>query len=307
MDTGIDRDMGSTWWEPPPNPELFGHVVVGVDGSAHSGTALEAAVAEADRRGVRLEIVHGRPWGGRGQGLCRGPRPYHTAQAVLRQAAARAEELRPGLRVSTSLVDRPAGSVLVRRGHDAALTVVGTRGHGGVTGTLLRSVSLRLAAHSPCPLLVVRGGAASHPARGRVLLGLRSGADTEAAAFAFAEAGRRGVPLTVLHVWTRRTAGSPGCATAGFTERARAEQAVPVNAVARLRTDQRVVATDIETMRGRATDVLVGATADADLVVVAAHRRPGRTGMRLGPVARVLLHHAQCPVVVVPVPAPGRR
>jgi hypothetical protein len=50
MDAGMDRDLGSTWWEPPPDPELFGHVVVGVDGSAASGRALEAAVAEAGRR-----------------------------------------------------------------------------------------------------------------------------------------------------------------------------------------------------------------------------------------------------------------
>ncbi|WP_324603869.1 MULTISPECIES: universal stress protein [unclassified Streptomyces] len=54
----MDRDLGSTWWQPPPNPELYGHVVVGVDGSAHSGKALVAAVTEADRRDVRLEIVH---------------------------------------------------------------------------------------------------------------------------------------------------------------------------------------------------------------------------------------------------------
>ena len=111
MDIGMDRDLGSTWWETPPNPELSGHVVVGVDGSAPSGNALAAAVAEADRRDVRLEIVHGRPWGRRRQSPDRGIRPYHAAQAVLAEAATRAVELRPGLRVTTSLVDRRAGGV----------------------------------------------------------------------------------------------------------------------------------------------------------------------------------------------------
>jgi len=307
MDTGMDRDLGSTWWEPPPNPELSGHVVVGVDGSAHAGNALEAAVAEADRRDVRLEIVHGRPWGGHGPGRDRGLRPYHAAQALLSRAAARADELRPGLRVSASLVDRPAGGVLVRRSDDAALAVVGTRGHGAVTGALLGSVSLHLAAHAACPLLVVRGVAPGQRTGGRVLLGLESDADADAAAFAFDEAGRRRVPLTVLHAWTYRAAESPGRAATGFADRARAEEAVPLNAVARLRSAHREVAADIETVCGSAAHSLVEATRHADLVVVAAHRRPGAIGMRLGPVTHALLHHAHCPVAVVPVPAPERR
>ncbi|MGW3248312.1 universal stress protein [Streptomyces sp. NPDC001070] len=308
----MDRDLGSTWWEPPPDPELFGHVVVGVDGSAASGRALEAAVAEAGRRDVRLEIVHAQPWGGHHAATGHGIRPYHVAQALLASAAARAAELRPGLRVSTSLVDRHARGVLVRRSRDAGLVVVGTRGHGGVTGTLLGSVSLHLAARSACPLLVVRGEPpARTAARGRVLLALDRDAGVEAAAFAFAEADRRRVPLTVLHTTAHRTPASAAASASevrrggGLTGTAREEEAVPLNAVARLREVYPGVAADVETVRGGPADVLVEATRTAGLVVVPALRRASRLGTRLDPVTHAVLHHAHCPVVVVPVAAPA--
>ncbi|MFJ4850765.1 MULTISPECIES: universal stress protein [unclassified Streptomyces] len=306
MDAEPDQDLGSTWWEPPPNPELFGHVVVGVDGSPASGRALDAAVAEADRRDVRLEILHGQPWGGHRKAARQGIRPYHVAQALLASAAARAAELRPGLRVSTSLVDRHAGGVLVRRTRDAGLAVVGTRGHGAVTGALLGSVSLHVAGRSACPLLVVRGESPARPTgHGHVVLGLESDADTEATAFALAEADRRHVPLTVLHTWTSQPTAArrqrAGEYSAGFTERSEV-----IRTVARLGKAHPEVATDIETVHGTAPHVLLEATRTADVVVVAAHRRAGGPGPRLGPVTRALLHGAYCPVAVVPVPATGQ-
>ncbi|MFE0130693.1 universal stress protein, partial [Streptomyces sp. NPDC059037] len=38
----------------------------------------------------------------------------------------------------------------------------------------------------------------------------------------------------------------------------------------------------------------------ADLLVVGARRRKGHVGMQLGPVNHAVLHHAACPVAVVP-------
>jgi nucleotide-binding universal stress UspA family protein len=48
--------------------------------------------------------------------------------------------------------------------------------------------------------------------------------------------------------------------------------------------------------------VLTEASQHADLVVAGARRHPdGQHGMRVGPVAHALLHHAECAVVVVPM------
>jgi len=51
-----------------------------------------------------------------------------------------------------------AAKVLVDVSGSAALVVVGSRGHGGLVGTLLGSVGLQLLHHAECPVMIV------HPA-----------------------------------------------------------------------------------------------------------------------------------------------
>ena len=48
---------------------------------------------------------------------------------------------------------------LIRLSQDAAMVVIGSRGHSGVVGAMLGSVSGRVAAHAACPVLVVHDGA----------------------------------------------------------------------------------------------------------------------------------------------------
>jgi nucleotide-binding universal stress UspA family protein len=66
-------------------------------------------------------------------------------------------------------------------------------------------------------------------------------------------------------------------------------------------TDVRVVRQD--PFEGPAREGLLSLAATADLSVVGARRGNGVFGMRLGPVNRVVPHHASCPVVVAPEPA----
>ncbi|WP_327426091.1 universal stress protein [Streptomyces sp. NBC_01236] len=268
------------------------HVTVGVDGSLIAVRALDRAAEEAVLRGARLDIVYAVP-------------DLDEAGPVLASAAARLRERHPGLPVTTSAFEGGPVQALAQLGQDAELTVVGTRGLGGIGGLLFGSVSLRLAAHMRGPLLVVRGNHQS-AGRGEVLLGLEGDADADAAAFAFAEAERRGVRLRVLHSATHRrpTPAPPAPVPA---DRARddaaghvlTEQAVPRSAVAGLRQRNPQVEVAVGTVDSDRVHSLLEATREAAVVVVGAHGHSHRIGPRPGPVTAALLHHSHCPVAIV--------
>ncbi|MEU3461185.1 universal stress protein [Streptomyces sp. NPDC006733] len=273
-------------------------VVVGVDGSIVSMRALDEAAAEAVRQGTDLEIVFA-------------VSDIDEAGPTLKSAAARVGQRHPDLSVRAIPVVGDAVEVLVRRGRDAALTVVGTRGLPGFAGLLLGSVSLRMAARTVSPLLVVRGDQVSRSGGmgpgSDVLLGIESDDDTDAAAYAFAEAERRASPLRVVHAWTYRhlaPAGLEPLPTRRVQEdidrRSRNETAVPQRAVAALRDWYPGVPVLTSAVRSGPAHALLQATCNAAVIVVAAHRRPVRLGPQLGPVTTALLHHAHCPVVIVP-------
>ncbi|MFC9224243.1 universal stress protein [Streptomyces hygroscopicus] len=296
----------------PAKPVRNGRVVVGLDGSDSARAALDLAIAEARRRAATLEIVHAWPWA-RTDPLAFDPDseprrpPVEIARTVLRLAVARAQEREPGLRIVPTLTAEDAVPELLRIGADAALIVIGSRGLGGFTGLLLGSVGLRLAAHTRRPLLVVRGGppAAYGPeGHGKVLVGLESGADGAAARFAFEEAVRRRARLRVLYAWARPRVFT-GDHTLPAREvgalRAEREQTVAYGVVAALREEFGQVRVREHTSTSTPAQALVEASRAADVLVVAVQRRPARLGMQLGPVTHAVLHHAHCPVVLVPV------
>ncbi|MGQ4431327.1 MULTISPECIES: universal stress protein [unclassified Streptomyces] len=273
----------------------FHHVVVGVDGSLISVRALDWAADEAARRGVELRVVYAVP-------------DCDESGPILESAVTRLTARHPELPVVAWGAEGGAVRTLVRESEGADLTVVGTRGMGGVAGLLFGSVSLRLAAQVHSPLLVVRGDHRCDDGR-PVLLGLEGDGDENAALYAFQEAERRGVPLLVLHSWTHRhvtpelpsllPAMSPG--QEQLVQRGRAaENSVPRFSLARLSERHPAVRVESRTVRTGPAHALVEATRDCAVVVVGAHHRTHRFGPRPGPVAHALLHRSHCPVAVVP-------
>jgi nucleotide-binding universal stress UspA family protein len=255
---------------------------------------LDWAAGEAVRHGTALRVLYA-------------VSDRDEAAPVLGYAVSRTHARHPDLVVETVVAEGGAVRALARESAVAALTVVGTRGPGALTGSAFGSVSLRLAALTQGPLLVVRGDHACDDGRD-VLLGLADDTDARAAEYAFQEAGRRGARLRVLHCPSHRhitpelpslvPARSPG--QERLAREARADEAVPRYALTHLRDRYADVTVESRTVRAAPADELSAATGEAAVVVIGAHRRTSVLGPRLGPVAHTLLHRAHCPVVVVP-------
>ncbi|MDK1472238.1 universal stress protein [Streptomyces sp. 549] len=273
---------------------LSPRVLVGFDVSEHSAAALERAAEEAVLRDAPLEILCGWPWEllPPEEGDHSGTTLHDRSRHLVEHAGDKLRERHPQLRVIPSMTSKAAAEALVHGSEGAVLTVVGSRGHGGFVGLLLGSVSLRVAAHTAGPLMVVRGdGRRDH---NRVLLGVDGDTDPAAIEFAFEEAKRHGVELHVVHAFDF----SPNPED---VQHEAAAQTIAQFAVAQTAEKYPDVRYRTETVQGPPGRELVKASKEADVIVVGGHHRKHRLGMQLGPVLHAVLHHSHCPVVLVPV------
>jgi nucleotide-binding universal stress UspA family protein len=283
-------------------------IVVGVDGSEPSLRAVDWAADEAAVRGLPLRLVYASLWERyEGSSLAEDvgkPSEQVRAEDIVATAARRARRRQPDVKVSTDVLSEEPEYVLVRESRSASALVTGTRGRSGLAEALLGSVSLTVAGHSQCPVIVVRGNhdnQARTGTHGRVVLGVgERPAGSAAVRFAFEEARRRGVPVDVVRAWrcpAHESTDHP--LMAGEPARLHEQQAVEA-----LETALQDVPADVESHRriveGHARNVLVDASRAADLLIVGAKRRPGHYGLQLGRVAHGVLHYSACPVVIVP-------
>lgn len=283
-------------------------LVVGVDGSEPSLRAADWAADEAALRGIPLRVVYASLWE-RYEGTSLAddigkPSEQVMAEDVVDSAARRVRRRHPDLDVSVDILPEEPEYALVREGRHAAALVLGTRGRSGLTEMLLGSVSLTVAAHADCPVIVLRGShdnRATSGTHGRVVVGVgEDGKESPAVRFAADEARRRGVPLEAVRAWrcpAHESTDHP--LMAGEPARLHEKRAVEA-----LDAAVRDVPADVEvhrhTVEGHARSVLLDAAADADLLVVGAKRRDVTFGLQLGRIAHAVLHHSSCPVVVVP-------
>ncbi len=273
-------------------------LVVGVDGSPGSLQAVDWAVAEAARHGLALRLVYASLWE-RYEGAVpqEDASEQLAAEEIVEGAAARVRSKDPHAEVSVDVIAQEATDALLDEAHRAFAVVTGARGRGGLAGLLLGSVSLTVAARATAPVIVVRGDppglAGTHE---RILLGVADRAIAGAATrFAFREAAARDGVLDAVRAWRR-----PAHPAAEHHEEG---AAALLEAVLRAPTaDHPDVRVRPATVEGVARRVLLDRSAAADLVIIGARHRTGRFGLQLGRVGHTLLHHAYCPVAVVPQP-----
>ncbi|AJF63744.1 universal stress protein [Streptomyces vietnamensis] len=284
-------------------------IVAGVDGSPESLAAADWAAREALHRGLPLRLAHAWRWEPLDIPLAQDPETQQrAAYALLREAEAAIAERHPGLALTTELLPDTPVTALLGAEDRAELLVIGSRGHGAVTGFLLGSYGQQIIAGATRPVVAVRSrdGEQAEPPSGYVLVGQHGSPEDSAAAlgFAFGTAAARGAAVRAVRAWSlpalyayspasMRLADEAG-GLVPYEEKALREALVPW----RERYPDVPVTEHVEL--GSAGQVLLSGSGGAQLLVVGRRARRGAVGPRIGSVAHAALHLAPCPVAVIP-------
>ena len=189
----------------------------------------------------------------------------------------------------------------------ADLVVLGARGLGAVQHALLGSVSLGVARHAPCPVLVCKGA----PRAIRVITAAVDGSEParEAVAWVAALPLAAGTRVRLLGVVEPEhfPSSAPGIVRATLraaldareTER-RAALQPPLEATRAMVTD-RAASAEVVVATGRPADVIVrdAEQSGSDLIVLGARGLGMVKRFVLGSVSESVVRHAGCPVLVV--------
>lgn len=133
-------------------------IVVGVDGSEGSHSALHWAVDESRLRDATLVVLLADDQPDWPNYLPNSGSLAADVEAAARRTLEAMADVAggAGLTVEAEYVQADAASALITASLDADLLVVGSRGRGRFTGALLGSVSLHCVQHARCPVVVVR-------------------------------------------------------------------------------------------------------------------------------------------------------
>ena len=143
---------------------------------------------------------------------------------------------------------------------------------------------------------------------GTVVVGVDGSGPSDAAlTWAIDEARSRHADLAIVHAWSYPyTADVAGMAASVAEDPAllASAQSVLDDAAARA-AGACLPSVTTSLVHGTPARVLLQAARDADLLVVGTRGRGGFAGLLLGSVSEQCVHHAPCPVVVVPEGAPS--
>ena len=293
------------------NAQAQSLVVVGVDGSPGSMSALHLATQAADRMGARLLLVHVTPNFG-----VLAPAPMmvlppsdleDVGRSILERAAREAGAEAPDLTVEVELRRGARPVELVEAASGAALLVVGRDSRPTLERLLLGNTAAGVASRARCPVVSVPPGQETPTEQGIVVVGVKSESHLpELLADAFAAASERRARLVVLHAWKLPS---------GYDDIIASRTSVQdwsqhcTHELQRLISDWRErypdVEVEIRVKHDAAAIALQNAAAHADLLVLGRRAHGVPAALHLGNTARSVLRTASCPVRVVPPGTPG--
>lgn len=287
-------------------------VVAAVDGGSGGEAALRYAVDEAVRRGEGLHVVH--VWPG-GQ-----PRPFPAdlagseaaGRVILDHATEVAWRLAPGLQISTQLLVGPRSMGILAAARGGRLLVVGRppRHHHVPLGATPAGVTAR----AECPTVVVPPHWTAEHSRGVIVVGMRSRIHArELLSHAFETAHLRGSRIEVVTAWGLYDPAMDRDATRTQPAHWQSEGArVLEELLVEWGERYPAVLVEVRVIHGKPATVLVEASADADVLVIARRRNSVPPYGRLGGTSQAVLRSSRTPVEVVPAGAvadtqePGR-
>jgi len=279
-------------------------IYVGVDGSEGAAHALRWAIREADLRSTSVTAVIA--WDLLNQRWATNERAFsstygeedalRTLDAWVIEAIGADGATAVGRKALCELPWR----ALVEVSKGAELLVVGARGSGGFFGLRVGSVSERCLHVAHCPVAVIHAHS-EEPAAEHIVVGV-DGSTTAAEALAWAldEARARKASVCAITAWDAGSVMAYPYAGGALDPRVFEEAAEDILRHALAAADPHDLAVESRLAAGGAASAILEAANDATLVVVGTRGLGGVKGWLLGSTSRQVVHHAPCPVVVVP-------
>ena len=284
-----------------------GRIVVGVDASDSARHAAQWAANEAVLRGRGLTlasaVLPASTIGGMGI-----PPALDYLDAIRSDSHERlialAEEL-PIDDVKTSVQIATPGGLLIEASKSAHMVVLGSRGTGGFAGLLLGSVGSQVAASAECPVVVWRGDPRSES--NSIVVGIDGSENSEAAlGAAFEMASFHGWELVAVHAWDIPAYDlieiPEGAVPLPIAEVAEDEVRLSAEVLAGHRANYPDVVVHENLVRGPAAQALLDHASRAAMITVGTRGRGQFLSAVLGSVSNSVLHKADVPVFVVPLP-----
>lgn len=289
-------------------------IIVGVDGSRASLTAVEWAVARAQHTGATVHLMcvytvatyatYGF------EGVITGFDPetlQRGAQKVVDTALGYAQSVLAGqsLDITTEVIAGDPASVLVDKSKEAELIVIGTEHHGQFFSRIFGTVSSTLPAYSACPVVVVPNyeeGRSFTPVE-RVVVGVEATEKlSKALCTAVEETALWGGQLTAISAiplpavngvmtWVPNAVDHDVLMT---------EMKRQLNTAVDTAIEDRDMQVRRHVIDGAPAQLLVEFSTAVDLVVVGSRGYSALTQAVLGVTSQAVLAHSSCPVMVVP-------
>jgi len=275
-------------------------VVVRIDGHATGDRAVDAAISQARTLHRPLHLVFATgigvvPWT---------PELLAARDRLTMRCHERAVALAPDLDISWAVRVADPAAMLVAASASAALVVLTESGLGHGGDVLLGGTTHKVVAHAHCPVMVVpRRGDSSD--RGPVVVGVDIAEHSvPALAWAFAEASARGARLVAVHAcWWEEPSllldGPPEDEPA-WADIVDAQGLELSEMLAGWREKYPDVEVEPTVVHEHPAMALEDWSLRSPLLVVGSRGRGGFAGLLLGSVSGHAVHHAHCPVVVVP-------